>query len=265
MQQRHIDRTLYFKEQIQTTQKYVIPFIENHKTINSNTRILEIGCGECGNLPPFLEQGCEVVGVDISAPQIEKAKDYLAEYVESKQLTLYTEDIYNMNGPSGFDIGQFDLIIMRDVIEHIHDQDKFLGHLKYFLRDSGKVFFGFPPWYMPFGGHQQIIRHKIGSKLPYIHLLPNFLYVGILKLFKLSENGIDALLEIKETGISIERFRRIVKKNNYVMDEEKLYFINPNYETKFGLTPREQCKFIAAIPFLRNFFTTCSYSIISIK
>ena len=118
---------------------------------------------------------------------------------------------------------------------------------------------------MPFGGHQQVVKHKIGSKLPYIHLLPNLLYVGILKLCKVPKHTIEALLEVKETGISIERFRKIVKKNNFQFDEEKLYFINPNYETKFGLKPREQCKFIAAIPFLRNFFSTCSYSIISIK
>lgn len=203
MQQRHIDRTLYFKEQILTTEKHVIPFIENHLKVDKQIRVLEIGCGECGNLPPFLDMGCEVVGVDISEPQIEKAKTYLSEFVESGQLTLYVEDIYNMNGPTGIDIGSFDLIIMRDVIEHIHNQDKFLGHLRYFLAEQGKVFFGFPPWYMPFGGHQQVVKHKLGSKLPYIHLLPNFLYVGILKLCKVPQRTIDALLEVKETGISI--------------------------------------------------------------
>ena len=179
MQQRHIDRSLYFKEQILTTKKHVIPFIDNHMDVNSKIRVLEIGCGECGNLPPFLEMGCKVVGVDISERQIDKAREYLAEFVEDGQLTLFVDDIYNMNGTTGKDIGTFDLIIMRDVIEHIHDQNKFLGHLSSFLKNTSKVFFGFPPWYMPFGGHQQVIKHKIGSKLPYIHLLPNFLYTGL--------------------------------------------------------------------------------------
>jgi len=265
MQERHKDRTIYFKEQIKTTKEYVIPFIEQSMKVDASTRILEIGCGEGGNLPPFLSLGCPTVGVDISEPQIEKAKEYLSDYIEKDQLRVITSDIYLLNDGKGEDIGQFDLIVMRDVIEHIHNQEKFMGHLKKFLKPSGKVFFGFPPWYMPFGGHQQVLRSRIGSKMPYMHLLPNFMYVALLKLFGASQGAVDNLLEVKSTGISIERFRRIVKKNNYQTDHEKLYLINPNYETKFGLKPRKQFGLIAAIPFIRNFFTTCMYSLISLK
>ncbi len=45
------------------------------------------------------------------------------------------------------------------------------------------------------------------------------------------------LLEIKDTGISLERFLSIVHKEKYRIVEEVLYFINPNYETKFNLRP----------------------------
>ena len=65
MQKRHADRQLYFNEQSITTQKYVIPFIEKHKPITADSHILEIGCGEGGNIKPFLDLGCQVTGIDI--------------------------------------------------------------------------------------------------------------------------------------------------------------------------------------------------------
>ena len=73
MQNRHIDRQKYFDEQSYTTQKYVIPFIDQFKPISSEIRVLEIGCGEGGNLKPFLDLGCLCVGIDLSEQQIENA------------------------------------------------------------------------------------------------------------------------------------------------------------------------------------------------
>ena len=70
MQQRHLDRKRYFREQADTTQRHVIPYIEVVKPITTLTRVLEIGCGEGGNLVPFLAKGCQIVGVDINSGQI---------------------------------------------------------------------------------------------------------------------------------------------------------------------------------------------------
>jgi len=150
-------------------------------------------------------------------------------------------------------------------LEHIHDQNKFMGFVKKFLNPTGKIFFGFPPWYNPFGGHQQICESKILSKFPYFHLLPKFLYKGILKIFGESEAKIDALLEIRETGISIERFERILNNENYKIDKRTFYLINPNYEVKFNLKPKEQFKTISSLPFVRNFLTTAGYYLVSVK
>lgn len=262
MEQRYKDRSIYFKEQSYTTKKYVIPFLQQSMEINENIRLLEIGCGEGGNLLPFLELGIETVGVDIQEKQVLKSIEFLDEYVNKNKYRGLANDIYDLNNSQGEDIGKFDLIIMRDVIEHIHDQNKFMSHLKKFLKPEGKVFFGYPPWYMPFGGHQQILNNK-ARKLPWIHILPRFLYVAILKMFGTDPHSIDNLLEIKDTGITIERFRRIVKNNAYKMDVDQLWLYNPNYEIKFGLKPKKQWWLLTKIPFFRNFITTCNYAIIS--
>ncbi len=259
MQKRHGNRRQYFDEQGITTEKFVIPYLKDIMPISKDTRILEIGCGEGGNMVPFLKMGCECVGVDLNGPQLEKAKEFFEEIVPENPAELHFSNIYDM---SADDIGTFDLIIMRDVIEHIHDQETFMAYLKQFLSPEGKIFFGFPPWYMPFGGHQQICHSKFLSKLPWFHLLPAFLYRAILKAFGETEKIVSDLLEIKETGISMERFYRIVKKENYTIVKNTPYLFNPNYEIKFNLKPREQFPVLKSIPFFRNFYTTCLYCVI---
>jgi len=260
MHERYTNRLLYFKEQAFTTEKFVIPYINPLKEINVQTRILEIGCGEGGNMKPFLDIGCEIIGIDIDTAQIENATSFLKEQSKNQNYQLIARDIYLINTS---EIGQFDLIYMRDVIEHIPNQEKFMRHLKQFLKPNGVIFFGFPPWYMPFGGHQQACNSKVISKLPFIHILPKFIYIFLLKFFGVNISDIKELLEIKDTGISIERFKRIVRENNYTILDETMFLINPNYEVKFGLKTRKQFRLFTKIPFVRNFVTTCCYYIIS--
>lgn len=260
MQERHTDPKRYFDEQGRSTAKHIVPFIEQLRPIEKELNILEIGCGEAGNLQPFLDKGCRCVGVDFNKDKIAKGKEFYKNHAHVGQLQLISSDIYETKE---FD-HQFDIIILRDVIEHIHNQDKFMKLMKNLMAADGIVFFAFPPWQNPFGGHQQICESKILSSLPYFHLLPKSVYRFVLRSFGESEAKIISLLEIKETGISIERFERTFKNNGYKQWLKRLFFINPNYEIKFGLKPRKLCKIIAIIPWLRNFFCTCGYYVVSL-
>ncbi len=257
---RRSNRKVYFKEQDETTRRFVVPYILNFHQINRNTRVLEIGCGEGGNLKYFVEKGCEVVGIDLSKKQLNAAKIFLHEFCEDdSRLTLINENIYNVNPK---DLGTFDIIMMRDVIEHIPNQEKFMSLLHCFIKPTGIVFFGFPPWQMPFGGHQQGAS-SILKAIPYFHILPNTIYKRILKVFGESEAKINSLLQTKSTGISIERFKKIAIKTNWKIVNETFFLINPNYDVKFNLKPKKQFKIIAKIPFFRNFLTSCAYYILS--
>lgn len=260
MQERHINRKKYFEEQEITTQKYVIPFISPFLNISDQISVLEIGCGEGGNLKPFLDLGCKCMGIDLNAHQIENAKHYYAAHPQLPKLDLICEDIYNMEHLND----QFDLIMLRDVIEHIPDQERFMNFVKRFLNKNGVLFFGFPPWYNPFGGHQQVLT-GFASKIPYYHILPKPLYLGILNLFGYKKEDVKELLEIKDTGISIERFEKILKKENYKVLRKTDFLFNPNYEIKFGLKPKKVITPFNKIPFFRNFYTTAVYYVINEK
>ena len=258
MQKRHKNKPQYFDEQALTTLNFVVPFLSDLVKFDSETTVLEIGCAEAGNLKPFLDMGCKCTGIDISCGRIELAKEFYNDHPNRQNLTLVCEDIYKVSPDK-----KYDVIIMRDVIEHIPDQEKFMGFVKSFLKSDGKFFLAFPPWQNPFGGHQQICSNRLLSKLPWFHLFPRGFFRLFLKWTGESEETITALLEIKDTGISIERFERILKREHYKIKNRVFWFINPNYQTKFGLKPRKQTKIITSIPLVRNFFTTAMYYVIS--
>lgn len=256
MQKRHSDRQQYFNEQAYTTKKYVIPFIQKNHAVTAEMSVLEIGCGEGGNMQPFLDMGCKVTGIDINGTQINRAKELYADHPNIANLTLICSDIYKVSHLDK----TFDIIIIRDVIEHIPNQEYFLPFIKRFINPSGTIFVGFPPWQNPFGGHQQICSNKLLAHTPWLHLLPRPIYKKILEW-----GGVDPeeLLNIKDTGITLERFLSIIEKEHYIINKEILYFINPNYEVKFGLSPHRLWKFLN-IPYLRNVYTTCGYYLLTL-
>jgi SAM-dependent methyltransferase len=250
MQQRHQDRQLYFNELASTCEKYFLPFIRRKRPINQQSNVLEIGCGEGGNLVPFARLGCQVTGIDLSPLRIEQAKSFFAS--NQLQGTFMAADFFDLTDlPAAFDI-----IILHDVIEHVDDKIRFFSKVKQLCHPQGIVFVGFPAWQMPFGGHQQIGSSKLASHLPFIHLLPKSLYAFLLKACGEKEDAIRELLSIRETKCTIEYFYQVVRKAGFTVKAEQLYFINPHYESKFGLKPRKLTPLIGKIPYLRNFFST---------
>lgn len=254
MQKRHTDRESYFDEQSQSSKDYYIPYIKE-AIGNIPDKVLEVGCGEGGNLLPFAQTGCRVTGLDIDPTRIEQARTFFA------QRELEGEFIVaDMLRPTPQKRTEFPLILLHDVIEHIENKKLFLSGLQDYLTADGVVFVGFPAWQMPFGGHQQIAHSRIISHLPFIHLLPRALYKWILKLCGEQEQTITELLNIKDTGCTIEMFNRIARQTNYQIVDQRLYLINPHYKIKFGLPPQRLPAMIAAIPYVRNFFcTSCFY------
>lgn len=260
----HKDKDRYFQMQYLTARDHIIPFLDDTIDLTPKTRVLEVGCAEAGVLLAFLEKGCHCVGIELSESRTEKAKKYHQQALEKGQISFLNKNIFDIQIEE--DLGKkFDLIILKDVIEHIPGQEKVIGQLGTFLNPNGLIFFGFPPWYMPFGGHQQICKSKVLSYLPYYHLLPKPVYKGILNAFGERKETVNELIEIKETGISIERFERIAKNQRFFIKKHRHFLFNPIYEYKFNLKPRSQIKLVQAIPFIRNFFTTGVYYVLALE
>lgn len=255
----HENKSRYFEIQRWVTAEYIIPFLE--LPTGASLKVLEIGCGEAGVLKAFLDHGHTGMGIELSSSRVEMANFFLAEEVKSGKVEIVNANIYDID-PASDSRFRFDLIVLKDVIEHIPDQARFMAQLKQFLKPGGKVFFAYPPWWMPFGGHQQVCKSKLLSKLPWFHLLPMGLYVAFLRMMGEGEPTIKELREIKETGIISEQIHAIIRNLNYQVIRETFWLINPIYVRKFNLKP---LKALIAIPYLRNIYCTAHYICFGLK
>lgn len=243
---------------LRVTEEYIIPFLAEHMDLSKPLDVLEIGCGEAGVLKAFTNLGHKAYGIELEESRTELARSFMADELSSGKVGFLNKDVYDVDVEK--DIGRkFDLVILKDVIEHIPEQEKFIPQIHKFLKPGGKVFYAFPPWYMPYGGHQQVLHGKLASKTPWYHLLPGITYKWALKLFGVNASGIKTMYEIKATGISIERFLKINKTSGFEETSRRFYLFNPIYKYKFGLKPRRQNPVVSGIPFLRNFVTMGVY------
>lgn len=257
MQKRHQDRLRYFNELANTSKEYYLDYLRPYVKITASTRVLEIGCGEGGNLLPFAQAGCQVTGIDISSQRIEQARQYFKTY--KARGTFLCCDFLKTEQPQNED-GRYDVILMHDVIEHIEPPFKgeFIGRIRPFLRKDGLVFVGFPAWQMPFGGHQQISRGLV-SKLPYVHLLPNPVYKMLIKISGNGTNRVQELMSIKRAKMTIENFEQLANDTGYHIARRTLWLINPHYKQKFHLKPRILWPWAARLKYLRNYYTTSAF------
>ncbi|MCS7073814.1 MAG: class I SAM-dependent methyltransferase [Bacteroidia bacterium] len=255
----HGNPQVQFQQQYENAKQFILPFVFEHLKLEPEIRVMDIGCGEGGVLKAFAEVGCRCLGVDLNPDRIEAAKSLVPAEVQSGAIQFIAKNIYDFDQ---VEEKQFSLIVFKDSIEHIPDQAKIIAHVKRFLKPGGMVFFGFPPWCMPFGGHQQIVLHKWLSKLPYYHLLPATIYRWILKTAGEAPQTVTELLEIKSLGLSTHGFEDILQKTGYTIVSRRFYLINPIYRYKFKFEPRIQFSLISKIPIFRDFITTTAWYLV---
>jgi hypothetical protein len=254
----HADRSEKIRQQYLTSKEYIVDFVSGQFSI-SDKKILEIGCGEGGILQAFWEEGAICTGIDLEIEKIEYANDHYLNEINQGKVSFEWGNVYDLVHKYR---SQFDLVILKDTIEHIPQKEKLLSVLPMFLRDKdGLIFVGFPPWQNPFGGHQQMCDTKI-KYIPWIHLLPRKLYEAGLTLCGERLDRIEGLMDVVDTRLSMERFESLAFQTSLEIIDKRFYLINPIYKYKFNLQPVVQSELIARIPYLRDFLTTTCYYLI---
>lgn len=101
-------------------------------------KILEVGCGLGYFTYALAKAGYDVLGIDVSEEAIQEAKDRYGNYFQS-------EDFFALDSSRG----QYDAIIMIELIEHVDDPKKYLEHAKNLLAEGGRVIVTTPnrSWY----------------------------------------------------------------------------------------------------------------------
>ena len=214
------------------SQDYMIDYLERNGAKIRGGSIVEIGAAEGGNLCAMAEHGAaELVGTDIAEVRLQSARRIADEL--GLEITYSTNDIIYEEQPQEWR-GHFDLALLRDVIEHLDDAETALRNIKGLLKPGGMLYVTFPPWYSPFGAHQQLLLNG-ASKIPYVHFLPTPLFERVISSGR--PNDVVEVRRLREIRMTTSKFRRAATRAGYEIVDEKLFFIRPVFRSKFGLPP----------------------------
>lgn len=249
----------YFEDIRNVGTDYILPFLAPHLP-TSTPRVLDVGCGSGGMLNAFAAQGGTGVGLELLPRLVELAHRFNEKEIATGNLEFRTQSVFDYHPDE-----LFDLVLFKDSIEHVDGQDRIIKECVRFLKPGGVICFVFPPWYAPFGGHQQILPNKFFARAPWYHLLPMPLYRWLIQRGGATPAQVDELVEIKELGISTARFQKYVKRAGLRILARRFYVVRPGYKYRFGWKPRVQPSFLGHIPYLRDFLSTAVYYVVAPK
>lgn len=223
----------HFYEQREFTKKYLLPYFQKNIPNFHKMKVLEVGCAEGGLLEVFLELGMEAAGIELDEKRVETARK------KNPNLNIVVGDITDTELlktiSAKFDISKkFDLIIMREVIEHIKNKRAAFDNLDKLLNDGGYLFVSFPPKYSPFAGHQQIGKSFL-KMIPYLHLFPKILLKPVANYLNEKEDYIEEIKYHFSTGCTIKEFEMLSMIHNFQYVKKELFLFRPIYSIRFGL------------------------------
>ena len=120
--------------------------------LGAKVSAIDLGCGHGVFGDELAREGCNVTFSD--------EENYLLERLQQhpfKKFNIDAEELVNL--------GQFDLVICSNVLEHLSRPDHFLQTLHGCLNPGGWFYLSWTNWLSPWGGHEFSPFHYFGPKL----------------------------------------------------------------------------------------------------
>ncbi len=224
----------YSAYQEKLAREHLLPFLSRVGVSIEGCNVLDIGCGDGGTTRVFAETAESTLGTDIAA----------FDWSEADGLRFETADVLDESWVSS--VGRsFDLVVLRDVVEHIEDKRRLMDHIGRLIVPGGYLFVTFPPYYSVFGGHQQVyLKDSVLRFVPWVHWHPK-------------------LRELWRGRMTIGGFERLLRASGYRVVGREFYLLRPSFELRYG-TPTVRMR----LPWLRGIrelFCTGAYYVAARK
>ncbi|MCD4690118.1 class I SAM-dependent methyltransferase [bacterium] len=208
----------YSAYQEKLAREHILPFLSRAGISIDGCSVLDIGCGDGGATRVFAEKARSTLGTDIEK----------FDWVDAEELHFEMADVLDEEWVSSVD-RSFDLVVLRDVIEHIDDKRRLMDHIDRVIVPGGRLLVTFPPYYSAFGGHQQVyLKGSFLRLVPWVHCHPK-------------------LRELWRGRMTIGGFERLMRASGYRVLGRELYLLRPSFELRYG-TPTVRMR----LPWLRG-------------
>ncbi|MCR4435035.1 MAG: class I SAM-dependent methyltransferase [Clostridiales bacterium] len=149
--------------------------------------VLDIGCGAGGKTVYYATfNPRHIYGIDLSEGLIAEASEFAEKKGLQNKVTFKIEDASRLSFEDNF----FDSIIMNDAVEHLDDPVAVLNECYRVLKQGGRLYTNFPPYYHPYGAH---LSDVIG--IPWVHMF--FSEKTLIRVYKDLVSGLpDAQMRI---------------------------------------------------------------------
>ncbi len=234
----------HFYQQVKFTEYYLLNYFQKNIKNFSSLKILEIGCAEAGLVHYLHSMNIDVSGIELSEARVNIALE------KNPELNIIVGDITDPKIVGKIN-RKFDLIILRDVIEHIEARENMFENILNLLNAGGYLYVTFPPKFSAFAGHQQNGKSLL-KYLPFIHLLPDFLIRFLGNLFNEQDYMIRTIIGNYKNGLTIRGFVDYCNSFHLKFIVKELFLIRPVYKIKFNLKPLR----MPWIPVLGEFLAT---------
>jgi 2-polyprenyl-3-methyl-5-hydroxy-6-metoxy-1,4-benzoquinol methylase len=185
--------------------------------INDESEVLDIGCG-FGKLLFEIKRkvSCRVTGIE---PDLTTAKNSDSNYL--------IKDINNCSFDSFFESNnkKFDLVILKMVLEHLNDPNRYIENFKKILKPKGRLFIVVPNAYKFRPSKKLVDNFLFGHVFSYTPwTMHQMLLKHNLKIVKFEDNHVFSDLKIIATDVSNQVNAEEVKKLREGFDIARLKF-----------------------------------------
>lgn len=239
----------YLGYQYRLGKEFIAPYLSNAGVFKTGCSAAEIGSAEGGVLAALKYAGArKTLATDIHRERLNYGKDIAAR--AGVDIDFQYHNILEDEIPADW-INTFDIVILRDVIEHLEGTSEALAKIRHIIKPGCFLYLTFPSYYSAFGGHQHTVANNWG-KIPFIHLLPDPLFYVFLKGGR--KNDIWEVKRLQKIKLTPKKLITAAHAEGYEIFSEDHYLLRPVFKMKFGM-PSLKLGFLKNIPYAKTFLS----------